>query len=94
MEQRLLAEAIVEAQRDIEIISNDLTNPEINLETKEKDMISQQLEKLKEFIAQNTNRDSIHSAHQELSRVSENLILQKVNKILKAKIAGQKVDDL
>jgi len=94
MEQRLLAEAIVKARRDIEIINNDLTNLEINLEAKEREIIIQQLEKLKESIEQNNNRDSIQSAHQELSRVSENLILQKVNKILNAKIAGQKVDDL
>ncbi len=90
IEQRLLIEAITEANQDIAIITKDL---EI-LEGEEKKNVGEKLEMLKKLIAEKSSRDAILLAQQELSRASEKLILQKVNAALGQKITGKKISDL
>ncbi len=89
MENRLLIEAATEANQDVVIIEKDL---EI-LEGEEKKIISEKLAKLKKLIAEKTSREAILLAQQDLGKSAENLILRKVNDVLREKIAGKKIDE-
>lgn len=90
--ERLLAQTIVEANHDIEIIKNDLKNSEIA--TEEKKLISDKLEILEDLIDKKADREDILQAQEQLVKATENLILQKVNAVLKEKISGKKVDEV
>lgn len=89
MENRLLIEAITEANQDVAIIEKDL---EI-LEGEEKKLIEEKLCHLKKLITEKTSRDAIILAQQELGKSAQELILRKVNSALNEKIAGKKIDE-
>jgi molecular chaperone HscA len=90
IENRLLIEAATEAMQDAVIIEKDLKS----FVGEEKENIAEKLEILKKLISEKTNRDAILLAQQELGKAAENLVLQKVNAVLKEKIAGKKVDEV
>jgi molecular chaperone HscA len=93
VENRLLIQTIVEANKDMMIIKKDLENSsEIN--EKEKKLISAKLENLEKLISKKTSRDAIILAQQELGKAAENLVLRKVNAVLNAKITGKKIDEI
>ena len=101
IENRLLTEAIVEANHDIEIIKNDLKNPQIILSDDERKNIESAIFDLQNLtlpqnFSQNLNeqRELVHQGQKQLSQTAENLILQKVNVVLKQKISGKNVDEL
>lgn len=90
IENRLLIEAATEAMQDVVIIKKDLEN----FNGAEKKIIAEKLEILEKLIAEKTSRDAILLAQQELGKAAENLVLEKVNTVLKEKIAGKKVDEV
>jgi molecular chaperone HscA len=90
IEKRLLIEAATEAAQDAVIIKKDLEN----FNGEEKKLIAEKLKILEEEIEKKTSRDAILLAQQELGKAAENLVLEKVNSVLKEKIAGKKVDEV
>ncbi|MES2961357.1 MAG: Fe-S protein assembly chaperone HscA [Pseudomonadota bacterium] len=93
VENRLLIQTIVEANKDAMIVKKDLENS-TKIEEKEKKLISEKLENLEKLISEKTSRDAITLAQQELGKAAENLVLRKVNAVLNAKIAGKKIDEI
>ena len=93
VENRLLIQTIVEANKDLMIIKKDLENSSA-IDEKEKKLISEKLENLEKSISKKTSRDAIILAQQELGKAAENLVLRKVNAVLNAKIAGKKIDEI
>ena len=94
IENRLLIEAATEANQDAVIIKNDLKNSANVIDENEIKIITEKLENLEKLITEKTSRDAILLAQNELSKAAENLVLQKVNAVLKEKIAGKKVDEV
>ena len=94
IENRLLIETIVEANKDIAIIKKDLANSGNSAPQDERKLIEEKLEILEKLIAEKTSRDSIILAQQEFGKAAENLVLRKVNAVLNEKIAGKKINDL
>ncbi len=93
VENRLLIQTIVEANKDAMIVKKDLENSS-TIDEKEKKLIVQKLENLEKLISKKTSRDAIILAQQELGKAAENLVLRKVNAVLNAKIAGKKIDEI
>ena len=93
VENRLLIQTIVEANKDMMIVKKDLENSS-TIDEKEKKLIGQKLENLEKLISKKNSRDAIILAQQELGKAAENLVLRKVNAVLNAKIAGKKIDEI
>ena len=93
MENRLLIEAITDANHDIAILKKDLNIIE-EITDKEKELIAEKIEILEKLILERTSRDAILEAQKDLGKAAENLILQKVNTVLKEKIKGKNVDEV
>jgi molecular chaperone HscA len=89
IEKRLLVEAAVEATQDAIIIKKDLEN----YFGEDKKLIAEKLRILEEEINKKESRDAILAAQSDLSKISENLILGKVNEVLNKKIAGKKIEE-
>lgn len=94
IEQRLLIEAATESLQDAVVIENDLKNSALFPDENEKKLISEKLKILKEEISKKTSRELILLAQNGLSKACENLVLRKVNSVLKEKITGKKVDEV
>lgn len=94
MENRLLTQAIIDAKKDLDILESDLKNTQFNIEINQRKNIVQKIEILKKHIAEKSSRDHIIQAQQDLAKVAENLILQKVNNILTKKITGKSIDEV
>lgn len=94
IENRLLIEAATEALQDVVIIENDLKNDDNFLDQNEKKIIAEKLKELQKAIKEKNSREEIIAAQQELARVSEDLVLRKVNNVLKEKISGKKIDEV
>ncbi len=92
IENRLLIETATEAMQDVVIIKNDLKNSANLISKNEQKLIAKKLKILEKTINEKISRDAILLAQQELSKAAENLVLQKVNAVLKEKITGQKID--
>jgi molecular chaperone HscA len=92
IQERLLIEAATEANQDLVIIENDIKNGLVEKEEKEK--ILEKLEKLRLAITQKNSREEIIQAQEELGKISENLVLSKVNEALSKKIAGKNIDEV
>jgi molecular chaperone HscA len=93
IEKRLLIEAATEALQDVAIIEDDLKKPQLFKDEKEKELIIKKLQILKKAIEEKKSRDDIISSQQDLSKVSQDLVLRKVNEVLQEKISGKKVDE-
>jgi len=94
IENRLLIQTIVEAEKDALIIKQDLENPAVSIPPDEKKLIAEKILILEKLIAEKSSRDLILEAQKQLEKASENLILQKVNLVLKEKITGKKVNQI
>ena len=92
--QRLLIQAAVEANHDVDIIRNDLKNFAGVIEADEVKLINEKLEVLEKLTAEKTSREAILDAQKDLGKAAENLVLRKVNAVLNQKIAGKKVDEI
>ena len=76
------------------IIKQDLENPAVSIPPDEKKLIAEKILILEKLIAEKSSRDLILEAQKQLEKASENLILQKVNLVLKEKITGKKVNQI
>jgi molecular chaperone HscA len=90
IEARLLIESINEASQDAKIIEKDLKN----YQGEDAKLIAEKLKILQEEIVKKQSREAILASQKDLAKVSENLVLQKVNLVLNEKIAGKKVDEI
>lgn len=91
--KRLLAKDILDAQKDIEILSKDLEKFPDLISEKEQKEIAENIKKLEEIINTQTDRELIKSAIKDLEDSAQNLILKKVNSIMNKNLSGQKVED-
>ncbi len=91
---RLLIEAATDAMQDVVIIQNDLKNSLNLIDENEQKLIEEKLKILEKEIKTKTSKDAILLAQGELSKAAENLVLRKVNMVLKEKIAGKKIEDV
>jgi len=94
MENRLMIQAITDANHDIDILKKDLAVINDEISANEQKEIAQKISQLEKLIAKRTSRDDILQAQEELGKAAEGLILQKVNAVLKEKITGRKVDEV
>lgn len=94
MQTRLLIEVQNEAKKDITIIKNDLKKYDAELAEVEKNSIAKKLRNLENLVKNSTDREEIQAGLKALEKVSENLVLIKVNAALNQQIAGKKVDEL
>jgi molecular chaperone HscA len=90
IENRLLIEAATEAMQDAIIIKKDLES----YRGEDKKLIAEKLKILENEISRKASRDAILLAQQELGKAAENLVLDKVNSVLKEKIAGKNIDEV
>lgn len=94
MENRLLIQTITDANHDIDILKKDLAVIDQEISAAEKIIIAEKISDLEKSIFEKTSRDLIIEAQEQLTKAAENLILQKVNAVLKEKIAGKKFDEV
>jgi molecular chaperone HscA len=94
IEKRLLIEAIIASNHDIEIIKKDLGNFANEIADDEKKSIEERVQILENLIAEKSSREAILLAQGELEKSAENLVLKKVNSVLSKKIAGKKIDEV
>lgn len=94
IEKRLKIELINEAKKDISIIKNDLENSPELVDDDEKKLIISKISELENLISNDFAKDKIEKSLSEFREVTENLVLNKVNKVLNSKISGQKIDDM
>ncbi len=94
MENRLMIQAITEANHDIDILKKDLAIIDQEISAEERKSITEKISELEKLIAEKTSRDSILEAQEQLGKAAENLILQKVNAVLKEKVSGKNVDEI
>ncbi|MCE2687189.1 MAG: Hsp70 family protein [Rickettsiales bacterium] len=96
--QRLLIESINNINRDIAILKTDLANKNLEIDESDRKMIISEISKIEEVIKNNSLLKSeelriLILKHQDnLIKLSSDLILNKVNNVLKDKITGQKID--
>ena len=96
--QRLLIESINNINRDIAILKTDLANKNLEIDESDRKMIISEISKIEEVIKNNSllkseELRSLILKHQDnLIKLSSDLILNKVNNVLKDKITGQKID--
>ncbi len=93
IENRLLIQTITDANHDIEILKKDLTVLDQEISAEEKKLITKKIIELEKLIAAKNSRDSIIKAQEDLGKVAENLILQKVNAALKEKVRGKNIEE-
>ncbi len=94
MENRLLIQAITESQHDIDILKKDLAVIKDEISATEKKIIAEKISNLEKLISEKNSREKILEAQEELGKAAENLILQKVNFVLKNQIAGKKINEV
>ena len=92
IQNRLLSEAIVEANHDLAIIEQDLKNPAIQISESDREAITKKIEILQTHILDKTSREAIIEAQKQLAKTCENYILGKVNKILEERVSGRKIE--
>jgi molecular chaperone HscA len=92
IEKRLLAKAILDAKKDITILQDDLRNFSNLISQEEKEKIEKAIINLEKLFDDKNNRSEISAATQELEKVAENFILQKVNSIVNKNLSGRKVN--
>jgi molecular chaperone HscA len=89
IQQRLLIEAATEAMRDAVIIKKDLES----YSSDDLPLIAEKLKTLENEIEKKHSRDAILLAQKELAKAAENLVLGKVNAVLKEQVSGKKVEE-
>ena len=83
IKNRLLAETVSEAKQSALILHDDLKTFGEFISTEEKIAITEKLSTLENLLENPQDRDLITSTEKELEKLSENLVLQKVNQSLK-----------
>lgn len=92
--KRIITQLIINGKKDISIVKNDLQqNPKI-ITNKEKQEIIKIITKLEELFNQNPTKEDIEKLIKKFHEKTQNLVLNKVNKVLSAEISGKKIDDI
>ena len=91
--QRLLIEKVTESEQDLELLKKDLADFGHLVDEKEKTEIQNAIDKLEEELNTKESREAIKSAHDQMVKISENLILKKVNLALEKKVSGKNLDE-
>ena len=98
MNQRLLIESINNISRDVVILKADLANKNLKIDEFDKIAILSKISEIDEAVKNNSMlkseelRGLILKHQDDLIKLSGDLILNKVNSVLKDKITGQKID--
>jgi len=98
MNQRLLIESINNISRDVVILKADLANKNLKIDEFDKIAILSKISEIEEVVKNNSMlkseelRGLILKHQDDLIKLSGDLILNKVNSVLKDKITGQKID--
>ena len=98
MNQRLLIESINNISRDVLILKADLANKNLKIDEFDKIAILSKISEIEEVVKNNSMLKSeelrgLILKHQDnLIKLSADLILNKINSVLKDKITGQKID--
>ena len=98
MNQRLLIESINNISRDVVILKADLANKNLKIDEFDKIAILNKISEIEEVVKNNSMlkseelRGLILKHQDDLIKLSSDLILNKVNSVLKDKITGQKID--
>ena len=98
MNQRLLIESTNNISRDVMILKADLANKNLKIDEFDKIAILNKISEIEEVVKNNSMlkseelRGLILKHQDDLIKLSGDLILNKVNSVLKDKITGQKID--
>ena len=92
IQKRLLTQTIIDTDHDITIIEKDLNNPQLKIPPSLRKKITNHLIKIKQLIENNPNKENIEQAKEQLIKIVEPLILQKVNNTIQQQIIGSKIE--
>jgi len=90
---RLLAQEIVDANYDLQIIKKDLKNKDLKISNDLRKQINLKISNLEKFISENNNLKDIQKAKEELISKVEPMILEKVNRSLSNQVVGKKIEN-
>lgn len=90
--ERLILETKVKINKDLELLKQDLVNPELNISQKQKSELNDLIKQIEDGISKNFSRDELNLLHDNLLKNSENIILQKVNQALNDNVRGKNID--
>jgi molecular chaperone HscA len=90
---RLLAQLIVDANHDLNIIKKDLKNNNLEISKILRNQITEKISILEDLIANSKDRNLIETTKQDLISLVEPMILQKVNQSLGKQVIGKKIEN-
>ena len=90
---RLLAQLIVDANHDLNIIKKDLKNNNLEISKILRNQIAEKISILEDLIANSKDRNLIETTKEELISLVEPMILQKVNQSLGKQVIGKKIEN-
>ena len=90
---RLLAQLIVDANHDLNIIKKDLKNNNLEISKILRNQINEKISILEDLIANSKDRNLIETTKEELISLVEPMILQKVNQSLGKQVIGKKIEN-
>jgi molecular chaperone HscA len=93
IKSRLLAQEIVDANHDLQIIKKDLKNKDLKISPNLRRQINSKISKLENLISENNNIKELQKAKEELISAVEPMILEKVNRRLSNQVIGKKIDN-
>lgn len=90
---RLLAQLIVDTNHDLNIIKKDLKNNNLEISKILRNQINKKISILEDLIANSKDRNLIETTKEELISLVEPMILQKVNQSLGKQVIGKKIEN-
>jgi molecular chaperone HscA len=90
---RLLAQEIVDANYDLQIIKKDLKNKDLKISNDLRKQINLKISELEKLISENNNIKALQKAKEELISKVEPMILEKVNRSLSNQVVGKKIEN-
>ena len=90
--ERLFIESKIKINKDLELLKQDLVNPELNISESQKNELNDLIKQIEDGISKNLSYEEVNLLHDNLLKKSENIILQKVNQALNDNICGKNID--
>lgn len=90
---RLLAQLIVDANHDLNIIKKDLKNNNLEISKILRNQIAEKISILEDLITNSKDRNLIETTKEDLISLVEPMILQKVNQSLGKQVIGKKIEN-
>jgi len=90
--ERLFIESKIKINKDLELLKQDLMNPELNISESQKKELNDLIKQIENGISKNFSYQELNLLHDNLLKKSENIILQKVNQALNDNIRGKNID--